>query len=186
MAVRELPVLLLDVDGVLCPVEDNGRPGCYRGPSQDFRAEHYRHHQTGETIRIFVSEENARRVERLRAVFDVVWATGWVQHANRVIAPLHRLPALPFVQLEWSEGLRSMPGSWKLPAVAAYAGDDRPCVWIDDDLRPDVQRWADGRRGPTLLIPIDHRVGLTDDAVERALRFARAVSEDGGDAPEPA
>ena len=168
-----MPLLLLDVDGVLCPVEDNTRPGCYYAPSPDFHAEPFRHFETGETMQLWVSERNALRVERLGAVFEVVWATGWVHHANRVIGPLHRLPALPYVELVWSEALRSIQGSWKLPAVAAYAGEDRPCVWVDDDLGPDVERWAEARRGPTLLVPIDHRVGLTDDAVERALRFAR-------------
>lgn len=173
---REPPLLLLDVDGVLCPVEDNARPGGYRAPSKEFRAEPYEHFETGEAMRLWVSERNARRVERLRAAFDVVWATGWVHHANRVIGPLHGLPALPFVELAWSEDLRSRAGSWKLPAVAAYAGEERPCVWIDDDLRADAERWAQARPGPTLLVPVDHRVGLTDDAVERALRFARSLS----------
>lgn len=166
-------LLLLDVDGVLCPVEDNTRPGCYYPPSPDFRAERYEHPETGETMRLWVSEANARRVGRLMSTFEVVWATGWVERANRVIGPLHRLPPLPVVELAWSEDLRSVPTSWKLPAVAAYAGEHRPCVWIDDDVRPDVERWAQDRPGPTLLVPIDHRVGLTDDAVERALRFAR-------------
>jgi hypothetical protein len=132
-------------------------------------------------LQLWVSDKNARRVDRLSAAFDVVWATGWVHHANRVIGPLHGLPALPFVDLAWSEDLRSMTGSWKLPAVAAYAGEHRPCVWIDDDLGPDVERWAEARAGPTLLVPIDHRVGLTDDAVEDAIRFATEVrpSRDG-------
>jgi hypothetical protein len=133
----------------------------------------YEHPETGETIQLWVSEKNARRVERLRAACDVAWATGWVQHANRLIGPLHGLPPMPFVELAWTEDLRSMTTSWKLPAVAAYAGEERPCVWIDDDLRPDVEHWAKARRGPTLLVPIDHRVGLTDDAVERTLHFVR-------------
>lgn len=166
------PVLLLDVDGVLCPVEDNTRPGGYYPPSPDFRPVPYEHPETGESMRLWVSDENARRVERLSAAFEVVWATGWVHRANYVIGPLHRLPPLPVVELAWSEDLRSVSTSWKLPAVAAYAGDDRPCAWIDDDLGADVEQWADTRPGPTLLVPIDHRVGLTDDAVERALRFA--------------
>jgi hypothetical protein len=166
-------MLLLDVDGVLCPMEDNTRPGGYRPPSPDFRAKLYRHFETGETIQLWVSDRNARRVERLGTAFEIVWATGWVHHANRVIAPLHGLPELPFVDLAWSEDLRPMTSSWKLPAVAAYAGDDRPCAWIDDDLRPDVERWAERRSGPTLLLPVDHKVGLTDDVVQRALRFAR-------------
>jgi len=110
----------------------------------------------------------------LAKVFEIVWATGWAHHANRVIGPLHGLPDLRFVELSWSEDMRSLESSWKLPAVARYVGDDQPCVWIDDDIRPDAEQWAANRPGRTLLIPVDHRVGLTDQAVERALSFARA------------
>lgn len=167
------PLLLLDVDGVLCPVRDNTRPGGYYAPAPGFRCERYRHSESGETIEIWVSDENRRRLERLAACFEIVWATGWVQNANRVIAPLHGLDQLACVELVWSEELRGQTASWKLPAIARHVGEERPCVWIDDDLRPDAERWAARRRGPTLLVPVDHRVGLTDEAVEAALAFAR-------------
>lgn len=168
------PVLLLDVDGVLCPVRDNERPGGYHAPSAEFRSASYEHWGTGETIELWISPSNAERLALLAKVFEIVWATGWAHHANRVIGPLHGLPDLRFVELSWSEDMRSLESSWKLPAVARYVGDDQPCVWIDDDIRPDAEQWAANRPGRTLLIPVDHRVGLTDQAVERALSFARA------------
>ena len=173
-AVSRRPLLLLDVDGVLCPVRDNQQPKGYQAPSADFRSASHQHWETGETIELWVSPANAQRLVRLADPFEIVWATGWVHHANRVIGPLHGLSELPFVELSWSEEMRSLDGSWKLPAVARYVGDDRPCVWIDDDIRPDMEHWAANRRGRTLLIPVDHRVGLTERAVERALAFAHA------------
>jgi HAD domain in Swiss Army Knife RNA repair proteins len=168
-------VLLLDVDGVLCPVANNTQPNLYHAPSPDFRSATYEHPDTGEAIQLWVSSENGQRAKRLAAAFEIVWATGWGAHANRFIAPLHGLTDLGFVNLAWSEDLRAMDASWKLPAIAQHVGEDRPCVWIDDDLRPDVQKWARDRPGPTLLVPVDHRVGLTDSAVVCALKFASTL-----------
>ena len=42
----------------------------------------------------------------------------------------------------------------KLPSVIAWVGD-RPCAWIDDDLRHDADTWAAGRAVPTLLVHAD-------------------------------
>jgi hypothetical protein len=67
--------------------------------------------------------------------------------------------------------------TWKLPSVAAYVGDDRPCVWIDDDLGEDAERWAKQRAGPTLLARTQAHVGLTEELTEECLRFAASLRE---------
>ncbi len=110
----------------------------------------------------------------------MVWATGWNNHANEIIAPLHGLPALPVVDLAWSEDLRSLESSWKLPLASEYV-EDRACVWIDDHVRPDVEDWAWSRTTPTLVLRADHRRGLCDELVEHAIESASRVAKHAAD-----
>lgn len=61
-----------------------------------------KHWDSGELHQIWVPAANAGRLRRLGEDFDTVWATGWNQHANEIIAPLHGPPALPVMELAWS------------------------------------------------------------------------------------
>lgn len=169
-------MLLLDVDGVLLPVRDHNVPGGYYPPSADFERASLRHWDTGDLTEIWVPPANTDRLRRLGESFDIVWATGWGHHANDIIAPLHRLPSLPVIELVWSEDLRSLKTSWKLPVIREFVGD-RPCVWIDDHIGEDVEVWARRRDAPTLVMRADYLSGLTDDIVERALAFATRGTE---------
>jgi hypothetical protein len=156
--------LLLDVDGVLCPFEgvvpSTRRVGPQGYERVDLEGDH-------PDAFLWISRANADHLGRLGQCFDIVWATGWAHHANRVIGPLHRLGELPVIELEDGGG-----PTWKLPSVTAYVGEHRPCVWIDDDLNEDAQRWAEGRAGPTLLVRCESHVGLTGEVVDRCLRWA--------------
>ena len=72
------PLLLIDVDGVLCPFGSH----CPEG---------YRLTEDGP--RVWVSERNARWLAELSGYFELVWATMWEHRANAVIAPLYGLPS---------------------------------------------------------------------------------------------
>ena len=62
---------------------------------------------------------------------------------------------------------------WKIDAIDEYAAD-RPAAWIDDNLDADCERWASERRAPTLLVPTDAAVGISDVHVEQLLAWADA------------
>ena len=157
-----LPLLLLDVDGVLNPY---AAPACPPG---------YTEHD------LFPGDEPVRLcpahgpwLQELAARFQIVWATGWGENANRLLVPLLRLPALPVISFPVPFDPRD-----KLPAIVRYA-ENRPLVWIDDMLVSEAFAWAAERRTPALLISIDPAEGLTRPVIDQALQWA---DEDGAGA----
>jgi HAD domain in Swiss Army Knife RNA repair proteins len=151
-----LPLLLLDVDGVLNPF---AAPACPPG---------YTEHE------FFPGEEPVRLcrahgpwLQELATRFQIVWATAWGTEANRLLAPLLELPDLPVICFP---PVPFQPRD-KLPAVIKYA-ESRPVTWIDDTLTPEAHTWAAERRIPTLLIGVDPAVGLTRPIVDRSLQWA--------------
>ena len=65
---------------------------------------------------------------------------------------------------------------WKLAAIDAYAGPDRPLAWIDDAHDDSCHAWAGERAGPTLLLATDPSEGLTPPQAAHLRRWAAALS----------
>ncbi|MEA2170151.1 MAG: hypothetical protein QOF76_3451 [Solirubrobacteraceae bacterium] len=147
------PLLLLDIDGVLCPL------GAI----------------TDDLVRVRVGEAAVRydpatpeRLRRLGEAFRLVWATSWEDAANEELGPLLGLPPLPFLRFDDDVELGE---SYKLPAIRRYVGD-RAAAYVDDDMGNDTIAWAAARTAPTLVLPIQADRGLQDDHVAQLLRFA--------------
>jgi hypothetical protein len=153
------PLLLLDVDGVLCPTE--AAPG-------------YTSVRIQAGCSLWVSEANRARLALLAEAFELVWATSWEERANNQIGPLHGLAPLSLISFP---GGFTRPGwNWKLRTVRRVTDEQRPLAWLDDELDfVDVTAWAASRPAPTLLISPLEAVGLTDAHVDELLRFAAAL-----------
>ena len=124
-----LPLLLLDVDGVLNPF---AAPACPPG---------YTEHEffPGEDpVRLCVA--HGPWLRELATRFQIVWATAWGADANRLLAPLLQLPDLPVIAFP---PVPFHPRD-KLPSVARFAGR-RPLTWIDDALTRGIRM---GRQTP--------------------------------------
>ncbi|MEU4640497.1 HAD domain-containing protein [Micromonospora sp. NPDC023814] len=156
---RDLPLLLLDVDGVLNPFAGDQCPVSY----QEFQF------FPGEAP-VRLCPAHADWLRELGERFEMVWATGWGAEANRLLAPVLRLPQLPVIGLP--------PGPFepreKVPAVAAYVGS-RPVAWIDDALTTEARAWAEARAAPTLLVDIDPAEGLSLAVVRRLLAWSQGL-----------
>ena len=153
---QQLPILFLDVDGVIIPyglaetVPDSATVAL-DGPDAN------------ETLLDRIDPEHGPRLSELGC--ELVWATGWEDEANDVISPRIGLPQLPV--LAWSFEDVGTPARlhWKTRDVIAFA-DGRPFVWIDDEIGDVDREWvALHHPGPALLHHIDAHVGLTDDDV---------------------
>ena len=82
------PVLLLDVDGVLNP---HGTVKCPKGFTE------YDLFPGEEPVRL--SPAHGEWINELQQVFDIAWATAWNDDANRLLAPLLGIAALPVVTM---------------------------------------------------------------------------------------
>jgi hypothetical protein len=151
-----LPLLLLDVDGVLNPF---AAPACPPGYIE------YEFFPGEEPVRLCPA--HGPWLQELANRFQIAWATAWGEDANRLIAPLLHLPDFLVI------GFPPVPfhPRDKLPAAIAFAGR-RPLTWIDDALPPEARAWAAKRRVPTLLLGIDPAEGLTRSVIEQSLRWA--------------
>jgi hypothetical protein len=159
--VRDQPLLLVDVDGVISlfgPGVDAG--GCV--PT------------LVEGIPHLLSRTAATVLGRLAATYECVWCTGWEDRAGTHLPHLLDLPG------GWRHLVFSDPpegdAHWKLRAIDAFAGPDRALAWIDDAHDERCRAWAAARPGPTLLVPTDPAVGLVEAHAERLEEWARQTA----------
>ena len=158
------PLLLIDVDGVVSLwgfAPERRPPGTFASV---------------EGVVHFLSVEAAGHLLDLVSDFFPVWCTGWEERANENLPGALGLGPWPYLSFarDLSPG-GVTPGHWKLEAIDAYAGA-RPLAWVDDALDVACDAWAAARPGPTLLVPTDPAVGLTEADADRLLLWSSNVS----------
>lgn len=180
-----VPLLLIDVDGVLSPqaltkaarVQRVKRGFC----EIEWRSRFVYPPSTKWTplYSVALNRKHGEMLSRLSIELDIelAWGTLWASNANRIISPALGLPRLPYVDF-WTHSSNS--SSWKWSAVADFAAG-RPLVWVDDGFGDaHARRAASGfdrsRRGlPTLLQSIDPVVGLRWSDIESIREWYRVV-----------
>ncbi|MEA2177012.1 MAG: hypothetical protein QOG77_309, partial [Solirubrobacteraceae bacterium] len=97
-----------------------------------------------------LSTQAAESLRRIAPLYEPAWCTGWEERADEHLPYLLDIPAgWPFVALKAARGPgRGVAGHWKLAAIDAFAGPDRPLAWIDDDLDAACFDWAEARTAP--------------------------------------
>jgi hypothetical protein len=154
------PVLAVDVDGVISLFG-------FEGPLD--KAPGRFHLIDG--IAHCISDTAGPQLLRLSNTFELVWATGWEDRANDHLPTILGLPELP--ALRFDGRARFGTAHWKLDAIDRYTGD-RPLAWIDDSLDASCHAWAAERDAPTLLVPTESDVGITEAHTEALLGWVRA------------
>jgi hypothetical protein len=157
----ELPILAVDVDGVISLFGFEGEPD--RATTRL---------QLVDGVPHCISLVCGDRLRRLSEHFELVWATGWEDKANFYLPQLLGVPELPHISFD----IAARPGGahWKLGAIEAYA-DGRAIAWVDDNFDESCFEWAERRSQPTLLVPTEPHLGLEEAHVEALRRWALSL-----------
>ena len=162
----EGPVLAIDIDGVisLFGFDEAVQPG--RGDAGEAPGEFH----LIDGMLHCIALETGPRLNSLANSYELVWASGWEDRANDHMPELLGVPKLHYLTFDG----RAQFGTahWKLDALDEYT-ESRPLAWIDDSLDQSCYEWAAEREAPTLLVPTESDIGLTDAHVEALQAWAR-------------
>ena len=170
-----LPLLLLDIDGVLNAY--GFRPGVTCLPDDGY----------GDLVELDVPSEDegvfrfwtsptliAELIELATSPrIEVAWLTTWQDQANRHAGPVLGLPSFPVAARTAGED----DGGWKVQAAVEALRLGRPVIWVDDvEITPSARAAFASSGVPHLLIAPDPEVGLTRAHVASLRRFADAYA----------
>ncbi|GLW45563.1 hypothetical protein Stsp02_12250 [Streptomyces sp. NBRC 14336] len=106
-----------------------------------------------------------------------MWATAWLDEANKIVAPRIGLPRLPVVKgpdADTEEGPRGL--HWATLSLVQWP-DGRPFIWVDDEISAMDRLWVDaGHPGPSLLHQVDPAKGLEDSDFHALAGWLDAVT----------
>jgi len=158
------PAVLLDIDGVLNPLSVS----CPAGFTELRLA--------GYDVQLH-PDLHAPMLRQLAQAGELVWATTWEHDANAFISHRYGLPGdLDVIEIA---GADATAPTWKLADIAAWADrrPDRPIVWLDDEVRQDAHRWAQGRAAPTLIVAVPGQTGLSQQHVDQVLSWTGSLTQ---------
>lgn len=158
-----LPLLLIDVDGVLNPYAMPRARRAERGFTEHFIADP---DEPRRVYTVLLNPDDGARLAALADRFELVWCTTWMGHANTEIGPRIGLPRLRVLPIDRTASAWRL--FWKTPQVARQSAG-RPFVWLDDDIGSPDRIWLDKHVSqPHLAISVHPARGL-DEAIWRRL-----------------
>jgi hypothetical protein len=119
-----------------------------------------------------ISLQAGKRLLRLAAHYDLIWASGWEDKANYYLPSMLGLPELPHLTFDGSATFGS--AHWKLGPLDAYS-KGRAVAWIDDNFDESCYEWARARPEPTLLVPTEPQLGLEEAETEALIAWASGL-----------
>jgi hypothetical protein len=152
------PILAVDIDGVISlfgfdqPAEPH-RTDLAQAPGEYHLIDGMLH---------CISMPTGAQLNRLAQTYELIWASGWEDRANDHLPAILGVPPLPYLRFDGRAEFGT--AHWKLDAIGDYAGD-RALAWVDDSLDRSCYEWAERRSAPTLLVPTESKVGLTESHV---------------------
>lgn len=149
------PLIMFDADGVVNLAQFLSS----RQRSRLIRNEGWIQRWTGEpyySTRIVFNPRWRAMVQPLAETgAELVWASGWQDHANRYLAPLLGLP-----DLRWAPAIHRRKASTVIPWT-----EGRPWVWLEDYEDELENASALSQDRPHLPVLVDRSRGLTVDHV---------------------
>lgn len=158
--VKPLPLIALDVDGVLAP------DGGLHEERAAWPLDSYRRATSPGSFNLPAPEEVLAFLREIHetGLARIVWLTAWRWNAADHLAPDWNLPEFEVLSAHETEEF----GWWKAAAIAPFMDGVRPVIWIDDDL--DYSREAgdvpSAWDAQTTYICPDLRAGLTPAHLE--------------------
>lgn len=148
------PLLAIDIDGVISLFGfEQPEPG--RGDARQAPGEYH----LIDGMLHCISMPTGPLLNRLGQSYEMIWASGWEDRANDYLPGILGVPALPYLTFDGQAEFGT--AHWKLASLEHHSGD-RPLAWIDDSLDASCYEWAERRAAPTLLVPTESSIGLTD------------------------
>lgn len=183
MIMKLKPVWFIDVDGVI-----NVLP---KAAQKDHEAFYKSWESTRVlTYNILYSPELVDELNRLSEFVEIIWLSTWNGHAATLLAPALGLHDFPFAMSHGTNSSFDLSSQdpaarwWKLNVILEHIkNDQRPFIWTDDDISPEVRKAIRGRAAfegiDNLVINPNSNIGLTKSETSMIDQFIQRLTSKG-------